>query len=185
MNRLQFRRWYGFALRMARRGIGSGKLPRKSVERVEEMIRDFFRDILDDDKWYAEHRGKGMIERIVDWDHSDKEGIDRNASLYGAGDRVTLMLEERYNPFRYSGSRSQYDRWDELWGSRVRCCIRAGLDLAAQPSAGVAGFTVGDLRRMYRGTIPAWIVQGLVDPKTEQSIDLNSRRVKDPEPVWL
>jgi len=185
MTKLQFRRWYGFALRMARYGFRSGKLPRRSVERVEEMIRDFFRDILDDDKWYAEHHGKGMIERIVDWDHSDDEGIDRNAILYGAGDRVTLMLEERYNPFRYSGPRSQYDRWDELWGNRVRCCIRAGLDLAGEPSAGVFGFTVGGLRRMYKRKIPDWIVQGLVDSKTKQPIDLNSRRVKDLVSVGL
>ncbi len=185
MTRQQFRRWYGFAVRMARRGLNGGRpLPRKSIEFLEKVIRDFFRGILDDDRWYAEHRGKGMIERIQDWDNSDHDGIERGEFLYPVGDRVTILLEER-NPHRYHGTDSQYDRWDEHWGARVRCCIRAGLDMASAPSAGVVGFTIGDLRRMYRGTLPAWLAADFTDSKTKRPMDLNDKKVRDAATVWL
>lgn len=49
------------------------------------------------------------------------------------------------------------DQWDEQYGGPIRCCIRAGLDLASEPSAGVVGFTAGDLRRMYPDGVPDWI----------------------------
>ena len=34
------------------------------------------------------------------------------------------------------------------FATQIQCCIRAGLDVAANPSAGVMGFNVGTLRRM-------------------------------------
>ena len=49
-------------------------------------------------------------------------------------------------------------QWDEQWGGPVQCCIRAGLDCAFEESAGVIGFTAGDLRRMYPDGVPAWAV---------------------------
>lgn len=50
-----------------------------------------------------------------------------------------------------------YEQWDEQWGGPVHCCIRAGLDFAAGPSAGVLGFTAGDVRRMYPEGVPEWV----------------------------
>ena len=49
------------------------------------------------------------------------------------------------------------DQWDEQWGGPVRCCIRAGLDCASAPSAGVVGFNAGDVRRMYPEGVPDWV----------------------------
>lgn len=51
------------------------------------------------------------------------------------------------------------EQWDQQWGGPVHCCIRAGLDCASAPSAGVLGFTAGDLRRMYPEGVPDWISQ--------------------------
>ena len=51
-----------------------------------------------------------------------------------------------------------YAQWDEQWGGPVRCCIRAGLDCAFEESAGVLGFTAGDLRKMYPEGVPVWVV---------------------------
>lgn len=48
-------------------------------------------------------------------------------------------------------------QWQEQWASPVHCCIRAGLDMAAEPSAGVVGFTAGDIRRMYPDGVPEWL----------------------------
>ncbi len=50
-----------------------------------------------------------------------------------------------------------YEQWQEQWAGPVRCCIRAGLDFASSPSAGVIGFTAGDLRRMYPEGVPNWV----------------------------
>lgn len=50
-----------------------------------------------------------------------------------------------------------FEQWNEQWGGPVRCCIRAGLDMASAPSAGVIGFTAGDVRRMYPEGVPDWI----------------------------
>ena len=50
------------------------------------------------------------------------------------------------------------EQWDDQWGGPVCCCIRAGLDCASAPSAGVVGFTAGDLRAMYPEGVPAWVM---------------------------
>jgi hypothetical protein len=50
-----------------------------------------------------------------------------------------------------------YEQWDDQWGGPVRCCIRAGLDCASAPSAGVIGFTKGDLLEMYPEGVPDWV----------------------------
>jgi hypothetical protein len=39
----------------------------------------------------------------------------------------------------------------------VACCVRAGMDMASSQSGGVAGFTAGDLRRMYPEGVPEWV----------------------------
>lgn len=48
--------------------------------------------------------------------------------------------------------------------NQVTCCIRAGLDVASHPSAGVCGFTVGMLWRMYNETLPAWVAEWFEPP---------------------
>jgi hypothetical protein len=184
MTRLQFRRWYGFALRMAERGLHAGRMPRKSIKFVRDCVEELFYDIFRQDDWYTKNTGKGMIERIKDWDHNDHDGIERGSTLYCVGDKVSILLQER-NPFRWNGTDKQFEAWDEKWGARVRCCIRAGLDMASAPSAGVMGFTVGDLRRMYPHGIPSWVFEDLRSAKSKKPVDLNSKRIRDKEGVWL
>lgn len=50
-----------------------------------------------------------------------------------------------------------YEQWGDQWGGPIHCCIRAGLDFAAGPSAGVLGFTAGDVRRMFPEGVPDWV----------------------------
>lgn len=45
----------------------------------------------------------------------------------------------------------------ERWSAPVHCCIRAGIDMASEPSMGVMGFTAGDIRRMYPEGVPDWL----------------------------
>lgn len=49
------------------------------------------------------------------------------------------------------------EQWDEQFGGPIRCCIRAGLDCASALSAGVIGFTAGDVRAMYPEGVPDWV----------------------------
>jgi len=50
-----------------------------------------------------------------------------------------------------------YHQWNDQWGGPICCCVRAGLDMACSPSAGVIGFTAGDVRRMYPEGVPEWV----------------------------
>jgi hypothetical protein len=85
-------------------------------------------------EFFDEYRGYPPPCRVCDWDHEDE------------GECRCDDIEEHY-----------YEQWDEQWGSPVRCCIRAGLDCASAPSAGVLGFTAGDVRRMYPEGVPEWV----------------------------
>lgn len=179
----QYSRWVRFALRMAHRGWP--RLPRKSRKRVAGMVKDFFRCL-----------DKELVPRIRSWDDTDRCEVCAAALVEARRtqnwrkvntcpcdrtlvcDVVACLVQDR-NPCEYNDDvldgGYQYRQWDELWGERVRCCIRAGLDLASEPSAGVLGFEICDLRRMYRGNIPAWINDGRwVNDKGEQDYpDLN------------
>lgn len=166
MTEQQFKRWYTFALRMAHRGFP--RLPRKSRKKVAEMIKHVISDIRDNYE----------LEEIGDWDGY----IDGpNGGLICTPCIVSDCLSDHescFNPFYYEdgnceGGRSYRNfQWEEKWWGRVQCCLRAGLDVAVRPSAGVLGFTVCDLRRMYRGNIPAWVNNDWHDPEGRPA-DLN------------
>lgn len=157
----QYRRWQNFALRMAHRGWP--RLPRKSRRFVADCIRQFFWQLNQSDKWDRRSGNPGVISRIRSWDHTDNSGMPKDR--YGhefCGDYVCDMVtewDESWNPY-YWAQDARTKRWDDRWGTRIRCCLRAGLDMACEPSMGVVGFTAGDLRRMYRGAVPAWISDG-------------------------
>jgi|SRR6185369_1250554 len=192
MTEQQFTRWYRFALRMAHRGWP--RLPRKSRKKIASMIKDFFRGL-----------DRELVARIRSWDDTDKcakcvanrPEAEQTRNWYKLNtchcgtlvcDEVQILIEDE-NPNEYIDGASQggrdYRRWEETWGNRVQCCIRAGLDLASEPSAGVLGFEICDLRRMYRNNIPAWINNGKwVNSKGEQDIpDLNQGKCA--VSIWL
>lgn len=173
MNQTQYRHWQTFAIRMAHRGWPN--LPRKSRKRVANMVKDFFRT------YPKDYDCDGtLLERIRDWDTTDPCKHDRERMKRGSWsicydlvcDAVTLM-EEHWNPYYWSSNKRKGEKWDLLWGARVRCCLRAGLDLASQPTAGVIGFEVCDLRRMYCGRIPSWINDATWEGPEGQQVDLN------------
>lgn len=173
-------RWKGFAVRMARRFPGLRPANRR---RIEALVREYFAQIEGEDGWYRRTTGRGLVDRIRDWDDADDRGLG-TAVLYGPGDRAQALLEDE-NPCRGRGTDARWDRWHEAWGRPFKCCVRAGLDLAAASSPGVVGFTVGDLRVIYRPRkVPRWVFRGMKDPGGDP-VDLNSPAVDDREAVWL
>lgn len=175
MTEEQFRWWYTFALRMAHRGWPG--LPRKSREFVADHVKDFFRRLND-----FECQDRPLLPRLRSWDDTDecarcvenRPEAERTRNCYKLNTchcqtlvcDIVTELEDDWNPFRYVESDraieggAQYRGWENRWGNRIQCCIRAGMDLACEPSAGVLGFDICDLRRMYRGNIPTWINDG-------------------------
>lgn len=193
MTNEQYGRWVRFSLRMAHRGWP--RLPRKSRKRVAEMVKDFFRGL-----------DKDLLPRIRSWDHTDRCAACAAALVEARKtqnwfkvnscpcdrslvcDEVECLVQDR-NPREYSDyaldGGYQYRQWDELWGCRVRCSIRAGLDLASEPSMGVLGFDICDLRRMYRGNIPAWINTGDWSNKASGNVIADLNQGKCDVPLWL
>lgn len=190
MTQQQFRNWYTFALRMAWRGFKG--IPKKSKRKIADMVKDFFRTLSSN---YKEE----TISRIVDWDHTNscqkcKAALEKK-DYYSCNichctplvcDQVSNM-EEYWNPYYWQDTSSEsehtpYAKWRARWTDRVTCCLRAGLDLASSPSAGVLGFDVCDLRRMYKGNIPNWIDKDFENPEGEK-VDLNQGEFKIG--IWL
>ena len=177
MTPLQFRRWYTFAIRMAHRGWP--RLPRSSRRKVAGLVKDFFRLLTSNDDYYRRQGQPTVVERIKDWDNTDNSAMPKN--YYGRTPTGPLVCDE-VSEFLYN-RKPAYDDHNNTWGIRVRCCIRAGLDLASAPSAGVVGFEIQDLARMYRGqkNIPEWVAVW-TDSKGKKH-DL--RRDKPKAGVWL
>ena len=79
---------------------------------------------------------------IVSWDHSN------NGRCY---------LCDAVTDYTYSHGLKD----DSALEKAVSICVRAGCDMAAEPSAGVVGFTVGDLRKMWAPReLPDWVTEG-------------------------
>lgn len=81
---------------------------------------------------------------IKDWDGGQ-------GSAYVCDDMSDYMWDHRYETARHG--EMHYGRF----GTLVGMCVRAGFDLAVVPSAGVLGFCVGDLRKVFPLGIPAWV----------------------------
>lgn len=211
MTPLQYERWKDFALRAARTWFKTHRRP--DAAWVETEVSNFFAYGIDEDD----------IVCVVDWDNSTDypEGHryrrqDRNGRWEHpccVGDMmIDFMDQPRGYPPRCRAcaeyenesecrcdeiEERYYAQWDDQWGGPIRCCIRAGLDLAASPSMGVVGFTAGDLRAMYPEGVPDWVQNGDWSTQRFQACSIGLIPVEcepDPKPfseipdeqgVWL
>jgi len=174
MNRIQYRRWKDFALRMADNGWPATITRTKSYKKTVKPAVEHFFDLL-------YHNYQHDITRIESWDHTRVDYRNAETFSWGVrgeywpcvGDEARRIIDEYWNPGR---SDRKYDEWDNLWGDRIRCCIRAGIDLALNPSLGVIGFCKSDIERMYPDGVPKWITQ-----EWEQQWE----SINPWEPLWL
>jgi hypothetical protein len=161
---LQYDRWVDFARRMARHCFNGRTNP--DAEWILAQVDSFFAGLCEHD-----------IPCIVDWDHSTDYPEGSEYAEYGAPYCVADMVSEWEDPSSvhacyddidwhwadihedlFDDDSDIYDEVRETWFGPVRCCIRAGLDCASAPSAGVVGFTAGDLRAMYPEGVPEWVM---------------------------
>jgi hypothetical protein len=152
----QYERWKDFSLRMARTCFKRKRNP--DAEEIEANVEHFFECLSDAERVL-----------IVNWDRSDPYPPESPYHLdyYGRIDHPLCVgdlckeHEDGWDPHYWEDRTSrQRDRDYDQFVSPVVCCIRAGLDMAVAPSAGVAGYTAGDLRKMYPDGVPDWITGG-------------------------
>lgn len=81
------------------------------------------------------------------------------------------------------GEESRFQWWrDSAVVSTFTCALRAGIDVVCEPSAGVVGYSVGDLRRMYPEGLPQWLVDAFAAEVPGAPTLLAAR---DNEAIWL
>ena len=146
----EYARWRDFAGRLARHGWPEATDARK--EKVAEAV-DWFIEQWEHESQFAE---------IDNWDGAGPD------SIYLC-DEATTFFETHWH-VREDGEQSRFEE-------QFKCCVRAGFDVAVEPSAGVLGFTVGTLRSMYDGDIPEWVVSHFEPPLPATATD--------DEGVWL
>lgn len=126
-------------------------------------VCDWLTDLCYED---SDHPGFWWIKRLKDGQRpTQRKGEDpdlwwqRRDAHEAEYDKRLDRWDEKYE----DRDTMAHDRFEDDWYGPVRCCLRAGLDLACEPSAGVLGFTVGTLREMYPEGIPGWIADGFLD----------------------
>lgn len=136
MTEQQFARWKEFSLAMAR---GYPRVTEARRAKIAAHVERFFAN-MDEDDW------RGWLG----WDENEPG--------------VCFCLTDYYSewtqslPGYWQLSDAEHERW--RLDSQLHCCIRAGVDMAAEPSAGVIGFTAGELRGWFGGAAPEWVNAG-------------------------
>lgn len=167
-------RWLDFAIRMV--GVHEALSAEERREITEELV-DFITEVVWDypsiRQWDESHGGGAywcLGDAVHDrsgarWgpcgsepqnteDYSDDEILESMWWL-AEKDDVAAALEK---------ARATWRNYERLAGP-FRACLRAGLDMACEPSGGVVGYTVGDLRQMFPEGVPAWVVDGFGIPR--------------------
>ena len=107
--------------------------------------------------WFISNQDWHM-GRIESWD---------NGPVYVCDELDTFLWDQFHN------DRPEQTKFE----NQISCCVRAGFDVAVAPSAGVVGFDVGMLRRMYDNNVPDWIAKFFEPPLTDADLDTDG--------VWL
>ena len=149
MTPMQFRRWSSFSTKMAREAWPNATGSRK--DRLVEEIEAFLT------------RMEPHMAEITDWDGNSEP---------------SFCVDDEIRDYCYDAGYTHHDP-DQLhrFETQFICCVRAGFDVAVKPSAGVLGFDIAMLKRMWHGRIPPW-VRLFFDPPLTTGF-------KDEDPVWL
>ena len=171
----QYERWKDFALRMAKTCFNRRRRPSRDwiIEQVESWFswRDYQKDWGDYNSW--DQDSYPLCDHVSEF-YADEYPCPRCATCRHRWDCWDSNCEKCDRECRCGDAENlAYEQFDYQWMGPVRCCLRAGIDLACEPSAGVIGFTVCDLRRMYPEGIPDWINSGFQDHEG-QPVDLNA-----------
>jgi len=154
MNELQFSRWKQLSTGLARSyKTLTPRRMKKLLAEIEECI---------------ERIVSCGLDTVADWDQSVQHGPGFHDHYQSASASANDYLwDNRYKFERYINGEPEVIRG--RFGDMLLACVRAGFDVAVSPSAGVVGFTVGDLRDIFDGTIPDWIADHFSEPAALRS----------------
>lgn len=148
MNELQLERWKKLSLGLAR-SYSDLTTARKSklLKEVDNCI-----------EWVV----CNGLETVTDWDSRVRYG--NGCYDESAGERVDQFLWDNRYEFERNFKNGRFELVTGRFGQMLSSCVRAGFDVAVNPSAGVIGFTVGNLRDVFDGAIPDWVAQYFDNP---------------------
>lgn len=177
----QYERWKDFSIRMAKIRFKHRRNP--TWQEIVNVVECFFdtleynEDQVCIDDWDNStpypigHPHYRKTYKCLCWHcHGDKRPdcgyncedgqIYNYATPLCVGDMCSEMSES-WNPYYWADiTDSEHEKRQEQFCGPITCCVRAGLDMAVNPSAGVLGFTAGDLRKMYPDGVPDWVTGG-------------------------
>ena len=173
MTRKQYKRMSVFARRMA--NIQPPRHRKRCRYWVSEMLdrmncENFgvhYPHIIDWDNSESWTREECEAEPWKRWCHKAHYLCDYLKADYGLAEYEPELTRKRPAP---DGG------YETALLNRVQCCICAAVDIAVAPSAGVYGYTVGALRKMWgKRPLPKWVTE-----PTGITVD-----AKDDDGVWL
>lgn len=148
MNELQLERWKRLSMGLARSYTDlTPARKKKLLAETEECI-----------DWVV----CNGLETVKNWD----SGVYENGRL--AWSSVSTRVDEYLWDNRYEFERENKHGFELVcgrFGNMLSSCVRAGFDMAVSPSGGVIGFTIGDVRDIFDGTIPDWIADQFAEDK--------------------
>ncbi|MEM9645418.1 MAG: hypothetical protein AAF989_10515, partial [Planctomycetota bacterium] len=164
MNEQQYERWKDFATRMAATCFHGYRRPTSTW--IQEQVANWFSGLEFQEEW----------KEYTSWDQDSFPLCDAISQwtdyLYPVARCTACSHDDCERKWPHYKSECQKcnrkcqcddvwylarEKFDEQWLGPIRCCIRAGIDMACEPSAGVVGFTAGHIRRMYPEGIPEWL----------------------------
>lgn len=149
MNELQYNRWKQMSLGLAR--TYTNLTPARKARLLDEV-----ECCID---WVV----CNGLETVADWDSGVQYGKGWRERYESVSARVdTFLWDNRYKFERENKHGVEVVRG--RFGDMLSACVRAGFDVAVSPSGGVIGFTVGDLRDIFDGSIPDWVASHFEDP---------------------
>lgn len=104
-------------------------------------------------------------DQITDWDKAVYD--EKHQCLhYGPGDSMSEYLWDNRYTVEKEDRKGNCESVTGRFGQMLSACVRAGFDVAVAPSAGVLGFTLGDVRQIFKGTLPQWVKDFFENPET-------------------
>lgn len=147
MTLTQWRRMKVFALRMVRAS---------TTPRWQPRLRSLVAECLD------RFAGNESWPIFLNWDKSERHPDDDGTEGFSWQHPRELLCDEVKRfiwDCQDNGELPAYHPSKESrMGILLTCCIRAAADIAVAPSAGVSGWTVGDLKEMWKPRpVPKWV----------------------------
>jgi len=154
MTKVQLKRWVKFSIAMTRRASLANTAKRK--HKMCEEIKSFFREL----------QYNYNMKDILDWDGNYINGHESIC--------VSNIVEGYVEGYKKWSDKLEYF-FPNRFADSVEASIRAGFDMAVRQSGGFLGFTVKDIKAMYRGNVPLWLKRKFI------GFDF----IKDTEHIWL